>query len=163
LTSRLGRRIRQAARQHRQRQGALAATAAESIGAIKTVQALSLEGTFAHIFAGQNQKSFQEDLKTSRLAAALKRVVEILIAAARALVLWYGPQLVVQEELTAGDLLVFLAYLKTAFKSVQNFARYTGRLAKAAAAGERMLDILERTPEVSNRPGALPAPPFRGA
>jgi ATP-binding cassette subfamily B protein len=162
-TRRLSRRVRQAARRQRQRQGEMTATAAEAIGAIKIVQALSLEGIFDRIFSGQNRKSLHEDLKASRLTAALKRVVEALIALATALVLWYGSWLVLSNEMSPGDLLVFLAYLRTGFKSVQNFARYTGRLAKAAAAGERVLDILERPPDVCDLPGAVPAPPFHGS
>ncbi|HUE75446.1 MAG TPA: ABC transporter ATP-binding protein, partial [Chloroflexota bacterium] len=51
-TSRLSRRIQEVARAQRQREGALASTAAESIGAIKTVQALSLEKMFSQTFAG---------------------------------------------------------------------------------------------------------------
>jgi ATP-binding cassette subfamily B protein len=162
-TTRLGRRVRQAARRQRQCQGALAATVAESLGAIKDVQALSLEDTFTGLFSSHNQQSLSEDLRTNRLAAALKRSVEVLVAIATALVLWYGALLVMRQELTAGDLLVFAAYLRTAFKSVQSFARYSGgRLARAAAAGDRVLDILERTPEVRDLPGAIPAPPLRG-
>src|SRR5262249_24949193 len=60
-------------------------------------------------------------------------------------------------------LLVFLAYLRNAFRPVQDFAKYTGRLAKAAAAGERVLDLLAQAPEVHDLPGAVPAPPLRGA
>jgi ATP-binding cassette, subfamily B, bacterial len=161
-TRRMSRRVRQAARRQRQRQGEMTGTAAEAIGAIKIVQALSLEGVFDETFSRQNKQSLHEDLQTSRLAAALKRVIEALIALATALVLWYGAWLVLREELTPGDLLVFLAYLKTGFKSVQNFARYMGRLAKAAAAGERVLDVLDKVPEVRDLPGAIPAPPFQG-
>ncbi len=49
--------------------------------------------------------------------------------------------------MSPGDLLVFLTYLKRAFNPLQDFAKYTGRLAQATAAGERVLDLLERTPE----------------
>ena len=42
------------------------------------------------------------------------------------------------------------------------YAKYTGRLAKAAAAGERVIDLLERVPDVRDREGARRAPPFVG-
>jgi ATP-binding cassette subfamily B protein len=163
VTTRLGQRLKKAARKQRLRQADMTATAAETIGAIKVVQALSLEGAFTQTFTSQNEKNLHQDLKTSRLSAALKRVVEALIALATALVLWYGTVLVIHHELTPGDLLVFLAYMRTGFKSVQRWARYTGRLAKAAAAGERLLDLLGRMPEVRDMPEALTAPRFRGA
>jgi len=56
-TVRLSKRIREAARKQRQREGALAATAAESLSAIKIVQSLSLEAMFAQDFAGRGEKS----------------------------------------------------------------------------------------------------------
>jgi ATP-binding cassette subfamily B protein len=161
-TVRVGRRVREVSRVQRQREGAMAATAAESIGAIKIVQALSLERWFAADFSSANRRSLKEGVKASRLVARLERTVDVLIAVATALVLWYGARLVLSQSLTPGDLLVFLAYLKTAFRPVRDLAKYTGRLAKATAAGERVLDLLERRPDVHDLPGAVPAPPLDG-
>ncbi|MGH9945335.1 MAG: ABC transporter ATP-binding protein, partial [Pyrinomonadaceae bacterium] len=161
-TWRIGRRIREVSREQRKREGAMASTAAEAIGAIKVVQALSLEKAFARVFTAHNQKGLKEGVRAKRLSAGLERTVDVLVAMGTALVLWYGARLVLGGELTPGDLLVFLAYLKNAFKPVRDSAKYTGRLAKAAAAGERVLDVLDRIPEVRDLPGAQPAPPFRG-
>ncbi|GAB4374648.1 MAG: ABC transporter ATP-binding protein [Elainellaceae cyanobacterium] len=160
--NRLSRRIRAASLSQRKREGAVAATAAESIAAIKLVKALSLQEAFAHLFSQQNQKSLQESVETQRLAASLERTVDAVIALGTAIVLWYGSWLVLRDALTPGDVLVFLTYLKNAFKPVQNFAKYTGRLAKAAASGERILDVLQETPDVNDLPGAIPAPPLQG-
>lgn len=160
---RLGRRIQDVSRNQRQREGAMAATAAESMGAIKVVQALSLEERFENTFSSQNKQDLKEGVKAKRLAASLERRVDVFIAIATALVLWYGAQLVLRNDLTPGDLLVFLAYLKNAFKPTRDFAKYTGRLAKASAAGERVIDLLDRAPEVQDLPGAMPAPAFQGA
>jgi ATP-binding cassette subfamily B protein len=158
-----GRRIRKVAKEQRQRESAMATTAAESIGAIKIVQALSLEGVFNQSFKSQNDRSLKEGVKARRLSANLTRTVDILIAVATALVILYGGRLVMRNALTPGDLLVFLAYLKSAFKPVRNFAKYTGRLAKASAAADRVLDILETAPDVHDLPDAIPAPPLKGA
>jgi ATP-binding cassette subfamily B protein len=158
----IGRRIREVARKQRQREGLMAATAAESIGAIKTVQALSLESSFEKVFASQNEKNLKQDIKGKRLAASLERSVDVLTAVAGALVLWYGARLVMLKELTPGDLLVFLAYLKNSFRPIQDFAKYTGRLGKATAAGERILDLLERVPDVRDLPHAIKATVLRG-
>ena len=88
--------------------------------------------------------------------------MDVIIAVATALVLWRGTRLVLRGAISAGDLLVFLAYLKSAYRPVQDFAKYTARLAKATAAGERVIDLLERVPDVRDLPGAIRAPAFRG-
>src|SRR5437870_3753289 len=162
-TTRLSQRIRDTARRQRQQEGAMAATAAESIEGVKVIHAFSLEETFARAFTGQSRKNLATGTYATRLAAGLERTVDLLIAVATALTLWLGAKLVLRGAMTPGDLVVFLAYLRNAFRPVRDFAKYAGRLAKASAAGERVLDILDRTPDVRDRPGAEPAPAFRGA
>jgi ATP-binding cassette subfamily B protein len=159
----VGRRIREVAKKQRQREGAMAATFTESISAIKTVQALSLEETFARAFSSESEKSLKQDVKGKRLSAGLERSLDVIIALATAGVLWYGTVLVLRKTLTPGELLVFLAYLKSAYRPVQDFAKYTGRLAKASAAGERVIDLLERVPDVRDLPGAVRAPALVGS
>jgi ATP-binding cassette subfamily B protein len=156
-------KIRQAARSQRQRESAMAGSLAETIVAIKVVQALSLESRFAEGFLRRNRESQKQDVKAARLTAALGRSVGFVIAASTALVLWYGARLVLRQELTPGELLVFMTYLRNTFKPVRDLTKYTGRLVKASAAGERVIHLLEQIPEVRDLPGAVPAPPFRGA
>jgi ATP-binding cassette, subfamily B, bacterial len=158
----MGRKINEVARLQRKREGAMAATASETINAIKTVQALSLESAFEQQFTRQNEKNVKQDVKAKRLSASLERSVDLLTAVAGALVLFYGTRLVLRKELTPGALLVFLAYLKNAFRPIQEFAKYTARMGKAAAAGERVLDLLQHVPEIRDLPGAVRAPAFRG-
>ena len=162
-TVKLSRLIREASRKQRQRDGAMAATAVESIGAIKIVQALSLERIFSDAFSSANAKSLRAGVQASRLSASLERSVDLFVAVATALVLWFGARLVLERALTAGDLIVFLSYLKSAFRPARDFAKYTGRLAKATAAGERVVEVLEQQPEVRDLPGARTAPTFSGA
>ncbi|MGL4881808.1 MAG: ABC transporter ATP-binding protein, partial [Waterburya sp.] len=77
-------------------------------------------------------------------------------------VLWRGVQLVMVGTLTPGDLLVFITYLKVAFKPMRQLAKYTGQIAKAIASGERIIDLLEIVPEVRDSKWAYPAPWFGG-
>jgi ATP-binding cassette, subfamily B, bacterial len=162
FTLRASRRIHKVARDQRKREGAMAATAAESIGGIKVVQTLSLEKVFSQSFSKQNKTSLMEGVQGSRLSAALERRVDVLIAIATALVVWQGARLVMSRSMTPGDLIVFLTYLKRAFTPLKDFAKYSGRLAKGAAAGERVVDLLECKPEIQDPPNAIVAPSFRG-
>ncbi len=161
-TIRLSRRIRDAARKQRRRQGAMANTAAESLTAIHVVQALALEKVFSDRFVARSNAGQKEDVKAARLTASLGRSVDVLLAVATGLVLWYGAILVLDGKSTIGELIVFLAYLRRAFNPVQDFAKYTGRIAKAAAAGERVLDLFDQQPDIRDKPDARVAPTLRG-
>ena len=57
-------------------------------------------------------------MKGARLTAALARSVNFLLAASTALVLWYGARLVIDGELSPGELLVFLTYLRNTYRPV---------------------------------------------
>lgn len=161
-TATMSQKIHQVAKKQRKREGAMAASAAEAMGAIKVVQALSLQSLLEKNFAKQNQKSLNESAQTQKLKAGQERTVEILVAIATSFVLWRGVQLVMVGTLTPGDLLVFITYLKVAFKPMRKLAQYTGQIAKAIASGERIVSLLEIVPEVKNTSWAYSAPPFRG-
>lgn len=161
-TVRLGGSIQRVARDQRRREGALAATAAESLGAIKVVQALSLEPILEREFASQNRASLTQGVRATRLSSALERSVDVAVAVATALVVWQGARLVLAGTITPGDLVVFVFYLKSAFKPLRDLAKYSARIAKATASGERVLDILERAPAIRDRPGAIAGRRLRG-
>lgn len=154
--------IRTAARRQRKREGEMASVAAESLGAIKVVQALGLEETLEKRFASQNVASLREGVRAKRLAAGLERKVDLLTAVGTALVLLFGARQVREGTLTPGELVVFMLYLKTAFKPMRDLAKYTGRIAQASASGERIVDLLDREPEIADAKHAVEAPPFRG-
>ncbi len=162
VTIRGSRKIHSSAKQQRRRDGALAATAAESLAAVQTVQAMNVGEAFSGAFQSHNSKSHREGVKTSRLTARLERTVDLMIAVASALVLWKGAEYVLEGSLTPGQLVVYLTYLKRGFKPMQDIAKYTGRLSKAMAAGDRILELLDRQPEVVDAPNAIVAPPLRG-
>ncbi|EDX85282.1 ABC transporter, ATP-binding protein [Synechococcus sp. PCC 7335] len=159
---RMTKRIKTVSRQQRRRESAMAATVAESIGAIKVVQALSLEKRLEKIFASDNRQSLEDTARTQQLSSGLQRTAEILVAIATALVLWRGAILVQQGTATPGDLLVFITYLKTAFKPTRDLAKEAAKISKATASGERIIDLFEMIPDIRNQPGAIAAPPFHG-
>ncbi len=140
----------------------MAANAAEAIGAIKVVQALSLESRLEKTFAKQNQNSLNESAQTQKLRAGQERTVKVLVAIATSVILWRGVQLVMLRMVTPGDLLVFITYLKVAFNLMRQLAKYTGQIAKAIASGERIIDLLEIVPEVRDSKWSYPAHAFRG-
>ncbi|AFY54977.1 ABC-type multidrug transport system, ATPase and permease component [Rivularia sp. PCC 7116] len=161
-TYRLTKSIRGVVKSQRKREGTIAAAAAESLGAIKVVQALSLQDMLEASFANENRQSLQASVKVKKLSAGLERIVELLIGLATALVLWRGVHLVLGNHITPGDLLIFVNYFRIAFKPMRVLAKYVGQISKATASGERILDILDTVPDISDRRFAFDAPPIKG-
>ncbi|MDQ1664421.1 MAG: ATP-binding cassette, subfamily bacterial [Actinomycetota bacterium] len=161
-SARDGRRITSAARVQRRREGDLAGTVSESLGAITVVHAYGLEQELGNRFASNNNRSLREGAKTTRLSAGLERRTDLLIGAATAAVVFAGGSQVLSGHLTPGELIVFVTYLKGAFKPMRDMAKYTGRIAKAAASGERIVDVLTTDVDIRDLPHARPAPRFAG-
>ncbi|MTD14320.1 ATP-binding cassette domain-containing protein [Nakamurella sp. YIM 132087] len=162
LSRRSTRRIASVSRSQRSAEGDLAAVAAESLSAMPVITTYSLQERLQQRFSGGNEKSFRDGVKAKRLAAALERSTDVLVGIATALVLWFGATRVLSGALTVGELTVFLTYLKTAFKPMRDIAKYTGRLSKALASGERIVDVLEQRSQVRDTSWARPAPRLRG-
>ncbi|GAB3104969.1 ABC transporter ATP-binding protein [Isoptericola nanjingensis] len=163
LTSgRLSRRIRHVSRDQRKAEGQLASLATESLAAVKVVQAYSLEDRMRAGFARSNTSSLREGVKAKRLSAGLERSTDVLVGLATAVVLYVGAQRVLDGALTPGELTVFLTYLKAAFKPMRDIAKYTGRIAQAGASSERVVEVLERSPEVVDASWARPLRDARG-
>lgn len=135
--------ITAAAGSSRKGEGQLATTAAQTLGAIREVQAYGLEDTISTGFRSSNQATLGTGVAALRLAAGLERRTDVLIGVATAVVLAGGGWRVMEHAITPGDLVVFLMYLKTGMKPLKDLAKQTGRIARATASGERVADLLE--------------------
>jgi ATP-binding cassette subfamily B protein len=154
--------ITKASRKTRKGEGALATTASESLGAIRVVQAYGLERVLAGAFIEGNQTALTEGVEARRLAAALERRTDVIVGFATAIVLAGGGWRVLDGQMTTGDLVIFLMYLKIAMKPLRDLAKYTGRIARAAASGERVADLLDERVDVADRANALELTNVRG-
>ena len=148
-------KITTASRSTRKGEGKLVGSAAEALGAIRVVQAYGLEGTVAREFANGNERALKAGVRARRLAAGLERSTDVLVGVSQALVLVFGSYQVLRGAMTPGDLVLFLLYLKIAMKPLRDMAKYTGRIARATASGERIADLLDEPIEIADAPGAL--------
>src|SRR5699024_10617530 len=131
-------RIHTVSRKQRKAEGHLATLATETLGSMPVVQAYTLEEEMQQRFASNNLKTLKDVVKAKKLSAGLERSTDVLVGLATALVLWVGAQRVLAGALTPGELVVFITYLKAAFKPMRDLAKYTGRIAQAAASAERV-------------------------
>lgn len=155
-------RITVAARRTRKGEGQLANTAQESLASIPVVQAYGLEDYIAGRFGGANGKAVTQGVKSLRLAARLERSTDLLVGVATAIVLVGGGLRVLGGAMGVGDLVLFTSYLRTAMKPLRDMAKYTGRISRAGASGERVADLMEVRQDIVSAPGALAPARIRG-
>ncbi|NMR29520.1 ABC transporter ATP-binding protein [Crystallibacter degradans] len=155
-------KITAASRKTRKGEGALANTAQESLGAIRVVQAYGLERILAGKFSNSNKQALTEGVQARRLAAGLERRTDVIVGVATAAVLFGGGMRVAEAAMTPGDLVIFLTYLKTAMKPLRDLAKYTGRIARATASGERVADLLDERVDIQDAPDAVELSGVRG-
>ena len=156
-------KITVASRKTRKSEGDLANIAQETLAAMTHVQAYGMEGQRSQHFQGSNSRSLKDGVQARRLAAGLERRTDVLVGVATASVLFLGGSRVLAGAMTPGDLVIFLTYLKTSMKPLRDLAKYTGRIARASASGERVADILDVEPDIVSPPNPVPLRKIRGA
>ncbi len=162
VVTRITARIQLIAREQRLRDGGIAAVAAEAMGAMQTIQAFGLEEEFVSRFAGDNRGSLIEGNRAQRLSSRLERTVDLFASISTASILLLGASIVLDGKLTAGDLIVFVSYLRNSFKPIRQTAKYLAQIAKALASGGRILALLGEVPAITDPVAPVAVSRFRG-
>lgn len=161
-TWRTTKQIRQATNKQRQNESFVAALAHDVLGAMPVIQAFNREEAEHDRFARRNRSAVRAGVKTTRLESRLYRIINVASAVGTCVILYVGVRSVLTDAMTAGDLLVFIAYLRGMQKPMRNLAKLAGQLAKATACGERVAELFAIQPEVRNAPDARPLEQVRG-
>jgi subfamily B ATP-binding cassette protein MsbA len=162
MVYRTTRRIKSAARDVKKKESALASVVQESIASARVVKAFNSERYEEDRLDRESRASVDLSLRARSLKARLAPMVDVMVAVATCLVLWYGVRLVLSDALSAGALLVFIIYLGKMYKPMKNLSKMADTLSKAAISFERIREVLGIENQLHNRPGAVAAPRFRG-
>ena len=159
-----GRRLQKISRQAQDRVADANSLAAESLGAIRTVQSHAREDYERERFAGAVALSVDTARRRIGVQSLVTAVAISLIFGAIILVLWSGAHDVIRGEMTAGTLGQFVLYALLGAGSVGALAEVWNELQRAAGGMGRISELLgERSGiAVPAQPASLPQP-LRGA
>lgn len=156
------RRIKTAAREVRKKESALISTVQEVFSSIRVVKAFAREDYEEQRFARQSLDNVEAALEARGMKMMLSPVVDVVVASGTCLMLAYGARMVMANELTVGDLMVFLAYLRMMYKPMRELSKMTDTASKAGVGFERVREILETESAVRDTPRARAARDFKG-
>ena len=157
---RFGKRVRTVTRWSQEAQEHMTHVAAEAFTGHRIVKAFGAEGREAHKFDRASSALFRTNLKVTRVLALLPPLMEFLGGIAIAGALWYGTREIALGRLTPGEFTSFLAALLFMYAPIKKLSRVNANLQAAAAASERIFEILDLHTEVKEREGAVDLPPF---
>jgi subfamily B ATP-binding cassette protein MsbA len=156
------RRIKQASRDVRKKEGEIVSVIQEVLTSIRVVKAFSREEYEQKRLEEESLESVEIALRARSLKARLSPIVEVIVAIGTALVLWFGASMAIGGALSAGSLVVFLMYLSKMYKPMQELSKTTDAYSKAVVGYERIQEILEQEFEVADTPGARKPGRLRG-
>jgi ABC-type multidrug transport system fused ATPase/permease subunit len=155
-------RIEKASRKRRKREGELTSVAQETMSSIRLVKTLGREDRQQRAFGKESSKSAEIGLEVARLEASYVRTVDMIVAVVTCGVVVFGVQRVWSGGLTIGDLTLFLYYVKNLQGPLRDVAKQSSKISKGKVGLERIVELLEEEPTVTDSPGARPAPPLAG-
>ena len=135
-------RIRLMARSQRKKEGEIASLATEALSAMQVIKAFGTERFEHDRVERRSAERLKVGVESSRVEARFGALVDVLGAIATALVLGLGVLSVARGRISAGDLVVVVAYTNKLYKPLKDIAKQASRAARALARLERIAEIL---------------------
>jgi len=162
LMWRLGRRLRRASYDTQVALGQLTALLRESLSAIKLVQAFGAEEQALLQFDQRNRQVYQHALRAIRLRTLLSPSVELIGTIGVIVGVFIGGVFVIQGWLRPESLLAFMVYFYTLASSTRRLTQIQAVREQVAGAAERVFQVLDTEPEITDAPDAIDLPTVRG-
>jgi ABC-type multidrug transport system fused ATPase/permease subunit len=159
IAARYNRVSRPAVQEVSQRVAELTAEAEENVSGIRIVKAFAREEFQLHRFQRVVKRVFDQSIYSTRLQATYSPLIGLLPQMGIALVLLVGGRMVIEGNLSLGNLTAFYTYLLMLAGPMRMLGVAMGMAQRAIASGNRMFEIVDREPTIRNpaNPVELPA------
>ena len=134
----------------------------EQIAGVRVIRAFVRDSGERDRFATANTDLYEVSLGTGRLMALMFPSVMLVLNLSSVAVLWFGGHLVASGGMQIGALTAFLTYLMQILMSVMMATFMFVMVPRAEVCAERIVEILDTTPDVLPPVSAAPAGPARG-
>ena len=146
----------------RQKNSNMNAYLQENISGMRVTQAFVQEDVNEKIFLGLNKDIKTAHMDAIRINNAFWPLLNIIGAVGNALIFIVGAGMVTRGEVTVGTLVAFTSYMGRFWMPLSTMSNFYNQLLIAMASAERVFEILDTKPEVTDKPDAVPMPPIKG-
>lgn len=163
LTTRLfGKRMRASFRKVQESVADVSDHLQNALTGIRLIKSFTAEGYESGRFSERTQKNMDANIQVVRLRAAYEPIIDFLNFLGLAIVLVFGAWLAMKDQMTVGTIVAFIAYLRLLQNPVRHFSRIMNTIQQAAAAYERIMEVMNTKAEITEKKDAMALPPVRG-
>jgi ATP-binding cassette subfamily B protein len=124
----------------------------EQITGVRVIRAFVRNKSEADRFATANAELTDTALRVNRIFALALPVMMVILNLSSVAVVWFGGRLVSEGSMPIGNLTAFLTYILQILMSVMMAVMVAILLPRAAASAERVKQVLDTVPEISDPP-----------
>jgi subfamily B ATP-binding cassette protein MsbA len=157
-----GRRLKRLSTDIQDRTATLSTIIEEVLSGIRVVKSFVRTSWEEARFAATLNAAVGMAMKRAVVMAVFVPTITLLTFAAGAAVLWYGGRQVIQGQVSPGDLFAFVLFAGILIGPFGAAARVFAQIKEAQGAMQRVFEILDTQPEVSDGPNPRDLPPVRG-
>lgn len=134
----------------------------QNLRGARIVKAFAQEDAEIDRFEEENQKWFGLAASTARLTALNMPLLDLIANLATVIIVWLGGYLVIQGNLTLGELVAFITYMAQLTSPIRRLGFLVPSIAMAGASAERVFEILDEETPIREAEDARPLGPIRG-
>ncbi len=134
----------------------------QNLRGIRVVKAFAQEDAEIERFDRDNEHWFGLTARQAQLQSTSGPMLTLIANIGALLILWYGGRLVIDGQLTLGELVAFTMYLSQIVQPVRQLGMVIPAVAIAAVAAQRIFEVLDTVPDVRDAPDAMPLPAITG-
>ena len=128
----------------------------QNLRGARVIKTFAQEEAEIERFEVENKAWFDLSATSARLQSINMPLLHLIANLSSVAILWYGGALVGSGSLTLGELVAFTTYMGQLVSPVRFLGMILPAIAMAAASAERIFEILDTVPDVTDQPGAQP-------
>ncbi len=155
-------RIRRTTRQAQDQLSTMSSNALERISGSMVIQAFAQEIHEKTRFRAESEELFSTNMRRILIQSLHQALAGALVGLAPLVIICYGGYRVIYGHITVGEMIAVTMYLGPLYLPLQRFSELNIVFSNSMAALDRIYEIMDEKPEITDGPTAIELPRIRG-